>query len=157
MAHNEIKIRVAVKNDLPVLLKFEQEVVTAERPFDPTIRNSDVNYYDLGELMSNPRAIVMVACVGEQIVASGYALEKIARTYLDHTTYAYLGFMYTDPAFRGKGVNGKIISNLQEWASTMGLTEIRLHVYSENEPAIRAYEKVGFKNHMVEMRLRTKS
>ena len=153
----EIKIREAIKNDLRVLLQFEQEVVKAERPMDPTIKNSDVNYYDLEALISNPRAIVLVACEGKKIVASGYALEKPARPYLDHKTYAYLGFMYTDPAYRGQGVNGKIITELQEWASSVGLTEIRLHVYTENEPAIRAYEKVGFNKHMIEMRLRTKS
>lgn len=152
----KISIREAIQNDLPVLLQYEQEVVKAERPFDPTIRNSDVTYYDIDALMSNPRAIVLVACDGEKIVATGYALEKPARLYLDHETFAYLGFMYTNPDYRGKGINGKIVSRLKEWASSVGLIEIRLHVYSENEPAIRAYEKVGFKNHMVEMRLHTK-
>jgi len=29
-------------------------------------------------------------------------------------------------------------------------------VYSENVPAIRAYEKKGFERHKIEMRLRTK-
>ena len=130
---NEIKIREAVKNDLPVLLQFEQQVVKAERPFDPTIKNSDVSYYDLEALILNPRAIVLVACEEEKIVASGYAVEKPARPYLDHKTYAYLGFMYTEPAYRGQGINGKIVTSLQEWASSVGLTEIRLHVYSENE------------------------
>ncbi|MDO6472996.1 GNAT family N-acetyltransferase [Maribacter sp. 1_MG-2023] len=155
--NNEITIREAVKSDIPVLLQHEQEVVKAERPMDPTIRDSGVKYYDLNALMENPRAIVMVACDGDKIVATGYALEKPARTYLDHETFAYLGFMYTDPEFRGKGINGKIVSALQDWSTNKGLTEIRLHVYSENEPAIRAYEKKGFKRHMIEMRLRTKS
>jgi GNAT superfamily N-acetyltransferase len=151
----QITIREAVKSDLPVLLKFEQEVVKAERPFDPTIRESDVNYYDLNALMNNPRATVLVACDGDKIVSSGYGLEKPARPYLDHETFAYLGFMFTDHAYRGKGINGLIISGLKDWASKMGLIEIRLHVYTENEPAIKAYEKVGFKKHMIEMRLRT--
>ncbi|MGB5500466.1 MAG: GNAT family N-acetyltransferase, partial [Maribacter sp.] len=31
--------------------------------------------------------------------------------------------------------------------------EIRLTVYDENHAAIRAYEKVGFKKHIIEMRL----
>ena len=155
--NNEIRIREAVKSDLPILLGFEQEVVKAERPFDPTIRESNVNYYDLNALMDNPRATVLVACDGDKIVASGYGLEKPARHYLDHETFAYLGFMYTDPAYRGKGINGIIVNALQDWASEMGLMEIRLHVYSDNEPAIRAYEKGGFKRHMIEMRLRTES
>lgn len=157
MINQEISIREAVIEDLPVLLQHEQGVVTSERPFDSTIRNSDVTYYDLNALISNSRALVLVACDGEKIVATGYALEKPARHYLDHETFAYFGFMYTDPEYRGRGINGKIISGLQEWASSLGLAEIRLHVYSENEPAICAYEKVGFKKHMIEMRLRTKS
>ncbi|APQ16500.1 GNAT family N-acetyltransferase [Maribacter hydrothermalis] len=153
--NSEIRIREAVKSDLPILLGFEQEVVIAERPFDPTIRESNVNYYDLNGLMDNPRATVLVACDEDKIVASGYGLEKPARHYLDHETFAYLGFMYTDPTYRGKGINGMIVNGLQDWASEMGLIEIRLHVYSDNEPAIRAYEKGGFKKHMIEMRLRT--
>lgn len=155
--NTEITIREAVENDLPVLLQYEQGVVKAERPFDPTIKEADVTYYDLDALMANPRAIVLVACDGDKIVATGYALEKPARHYLDHDTFAYLGFMYTDPEYRGKGINGKIISGLQDWCTKAGLTEIRLHVYCENEPAIKAYEKVGFKRHMIEMRLRTES
>ena len=152
-----IIIREAVLEDLPILLLHEQEVVIAERPFDPTIRNNDVTYYDLEALMSNPRAIVLVACDGKKIIATGYALEKPARHFLDHKNYAYFGFMYTDPDYRGRGINGKIMNGLQKWATSVGLVEIRLHVYSENEPAIRAYEKFGFKQHMVEMRLRTES
>jgi len=155
--NQEISIREAVKEDLPILLKYEQEVVKAERPLDPTIKNSKVTYYDLEALISNPRALVLVACDGDRIVGTGYALEKPARHYLDHEAYAYLGFMYTDPAYRGRGINGDIINGLKKWANEHGLIEFRLTVYSENEPALRAYEKVGFKKHMVEMRLRTKS
>ncbi|SIR38299.1 GNAT family N-acetyltransferase [Maribacter ulvicola] len=155
--NNEITIREAVQSDVPVLLQYEQGVVKAERPMDPTIRDGEVTYYDLEALMENPRATVMVACDGKKIVATGYALEKPARSYLDHETFAYLGFMYTDPEYRGKGINGKIVNALQEWSTNAGLTEIRLHVYCENEPAIRAYEKKGFKRHMIEMRLRTES
>ena len=151
--NNEITIREALKNDVPVLLQYEQEVVKAERPMDPTIRNNDVQYYDLDALIENPRATLMVACDGDKIVATGYALEKQARPYLDHETYAYLGFMYTHPDFRGKGVNGMVVESLREWSLSKGLTEIRLTVYDENMPAIKAYEKMGFKKHIIEMRI----
>ncbi|MDO1511942.1 GNAT family N-acetyltransferase [Maribacter confluentis] len=151
-----LKIREANLDDLVVLREYEQEVIKAERPMDPTIKNEKVTYYDLEALMSNPRAIIIVACDQEKIVGTGYALEKPARPYLDHTHYAYLGFMYTHPSYRGKGVNGKIMNRLSQWASTNGLSELRLTVYSGNQPALRAYEKVGFNNHMIEMRLRTK-
>lgn len=151
---SEINIREAVNEDLSTLLLCEQEVIKAERPFDPTIKKEEVTYYDLEALLSNPRAIVLVACDGDKIVATGYGLEKTARHYLDHETYAYLGFMYTDPAYRGKGINADIVSGLKKWAKMLGLNELRLTVYNENEPALRAYEKVGFQKHIVEMRLR---
>ncbi|VXB12346.1 GNAT family N-acetyltransferase [Maribacter litoralis] len=153
--NNEIEIREAVKSDLPVLRLHEQEVVNAERPMNPTIKESGVVYYDLEALIENPRATVLVACHDDKIVATGYALEKPARDYLDHETFAYLGFMFTDPAYRGRGLNGKIIDALIDWATNAGLTEIKLDVYSDNDSAIRAYEKKGFKRHMIEMRLRT--
>ena len=149
-----IIIREATKADLPVLLRCEQEVILAEIPFDPTIKRGKVTYYDLLGLMENAMATVLVACHGNTIVATGYALEKPARHYLDHDTYAYLGFMFTQPEYRGRGINGKIIEKLKAWALSKGLTELRLTVYEENEPALKAYEKVGFQKHIVEMRMR---
>jgi len=107
----------------------------------------------LEELISSDNAEVVVAISKSQIVSSGYALVKEAKPYLDHNEYAYLGFMYTHPDFRGQGINSKILDALQSWSHEKGLSEIRLTVYDENPGAIRAYEKFGFKKHLIEMRL----
>lgn len=149
-------IRDAQLKDLPVLKAFEQELIKAERPFDPTIRPDPVSYYDLEEYVKSERVKVVVAEVDKSIVSSGYAYAKQARTYLDHEQYAYLGFMYTKPEFRGKGINQKVVEKLMDWAKKNQLKEVRLTVYNDNIPAIRAYEKVGFKNHINEMRVRLK-
>ena len=147
-------IREATRQDIPVLQSFEQGLIRDERPFDPTIRQDPVNYYDLEDLIGDAQARVVVAEYDGQVVASGYAIRKIPRHYLDHDAYAYLGFMYTRPDFRGLGINGKIIEDLREWARKQGLIEVRLTVYVDNRPAIRAYEKAGFSQHIMEMRLR---
>lgn len=146
-------IRTATLEDLPVLLAFEQEIIKAERPFDVTIKEDPVSYYDLGQMIQDPNSMVVVAEVDNKIVASGYAIPKKARHYLDHEWYAYLGFMYTDEAYRGRGINAQIVESLKQWSFQNGLKEIRLTVYSDNLPAIKAYEKVGFKKHIIEMRL----
>ncbi len=148
-----IKIREATGKDLPILLEFEQGVIQAERPFDVTIKPAPVYYYDLNELIDSDRALVVVALVGTEIVSCGYAMFKQARPYLDHKDYAYLGFMFTRSDFRGKGINAKILDVLKDWAYKRGLDEIRLTVYDENIPALKAYEKYGFKKHIIEMRL----
>lgn len=153
MASIQVNIRKAELKDLSVLLEFEQEIIKAERPFDVTIKNGPISYYDIGEMIKDPKACVVVAEVHDKIVASGYAIPKKARHYLDHEFYAYLGFMYTDEDFRGMGINAQIVDELKQWAQKEGYREIRLTVYNENLPAIKAYEKVGFKKHIIEMRL----
>jgi GNAT superfamily N-acetyltransferase len=59
-----------------------------------------------------------------------------------------MGFMYTDPRHRGKGVNA-VIEALKEWCRSQNITELRLDVYHDNPSAIRAYEKAGFKKHLL--------
>ncbi len=147
-------VRKAQLRDLPELLEFEQKLIEAERPFDPTIRKSPVNYYDLKAFLLDEQVGVYVAEYEGRLISSGYGIARKARHYLDHKEYAYLGFMYTLPEFRGKGVNKMILKELQDWAKSMGLIELRLTVYEDNLPAIKAYEKAGFRKHIVEMRLR---
>ncbi|MDC6366003.1 MULTISPECIES: GNAT family N-acetyltransferase [Flavobacteriaceae] len=153
MASDSLKIREATLGDLQILLGFEQEIIKAERPFDITIKEDPISYYDLKQMILDDDKCVLVAENENVIVASGYAVPKRARHYLNHEFYAYLGFMYTHPDFRGQGINAKITEALKQWSYENGYKEIRLTVYSNNIPAIKAYEKVGFKKHIIEMRL----
>lgn len=152
-ASGHIHIRPATTADLQTLYIFEQGVITAERPMDPTIKEGPVNYYDLPAMIASPDVQLLVAELDGQLIGSGYArIEPADRHYLIYTRYAYLGFMYVDPAHRGKGVNRLIIAALTEWARSRNITELRLEVYYTNESAIRAYEKAGFIRHMITMR-----
>lgn len=153
MPLHKVNIRPATMHDLPLLLKFEQEIINAERPFDVTIKKGAVSYYDIEAMIQDPQACIVVAEIEKKVVASGYAIPKKARHYLDHEYYAYLGFMYTDQQYRGKGINAMIVDELKKWSESAGFNEIRLTVYNDNLSAIKAYEKVGFKKHIIEMRL----
>jgi len=150
---NEIHIRPATSADLPLLLEFEQGVIAAERPFDPTIRPHPTRYYDLRGMLTDPDVCLLVAEQQQQLVGSGYARIKEAKPFNRHSHYAYLGFMYVLPSFRGRGINGLLIDALKQWALSKGLHEMRLEVYYDNAAAIRAYEKAGFTKHMIEMRI----
>lgn len=149
----EILIRPATLADLPILLHFEQGVITAERPFNPTIRPGNINYYNIPGMIEADHIQLLVAEERGELIASGYArIEPADRHYLTYSQRGYLGFMYTDPAHRGKGVNQRIVAALGEWVASRGIVELVLEVYSDNEPAIRAYEKAGFKRHLITMR-----
>lgn len=147
-------VRTATLADLNILLSFEQEIIRAERPFDDTLGQDPINYYDLRQLIMLEGATVMVAELDSMIVGSGYALIRDAKPYLDHKKYTYLGFMYTDSDHRGKGVNKAVVDALVLWSKSRGIPEVRLRVYNDNTSAIRAYGKAGFKKHILEMRLR---
>ncbi len=153
MTASGFTIRNATLEDLPILLNFEQELILAERPFDVTLKEDPISYYDIKQMILDEHASVVVAEMEGQVIASGYAIPKKARHYLNHEYYAYLGFMYTHPDFRGRGVNAKIVEVLKKWSTEQGFKEMRLTVYSDNIPALKAYEKVGFKKHIMEMRL----
>ena len=146
-------IRIATLKDLTVLLRFEQGVIEAERPFDPTIKEGEITYYDISELITSPNSEVFVAEIENEIVASGYAKIKTDRHYLKHKKQGYLGFMYVSEDHRGKQLNKYIIDALMQWCKSRNIFEIRLDVYDDNIPALSAYQKVGFKKHMINMRL----
>lgn len=149
----DYSIRSAELSDIEVLLAFEQGIVQYERKYDPTLAEDPITYYDIAELIASDNAEVVVVVYDSEIIASGYAKIMQALPYLDHEKYSYLGFMYTHANFRGKGLNKMIVDSLKKWSISKGLKEIRLTVYNDNSDAIRAYEKVGFKKHLIEMRI----
>lgn len=139
-------------NDLDTLLQFEQGIMAAERPFDPTLKPT-THYYDIPEMINADHIELLVAESNEQLIGCGYARIESSKHYLQHPEHSYLGFMYTDPLHRGKGVNKMIIGSLKQWSLSRNITEMRLEVYYQNVAAIKAYEKVGFIRHMIEMRM----
>ena len=149
----QIITRTATLADLDTLLEFEQGIIQTERPFDPTLKDGYINYYDIAAMIQAPHVEVLVAETSSEIVGSGYARIEDSKIYLKHPKHAYLGFMYVKPEYRGKGVNKQVIAALQQWAIGRGITEFRLDVYSDNLPAVKAYEKICFIKHLIEMRM----
>ena len=148
-----IEIRKAIETDIEILLNFEKGIIETERPFDYTLKDGKIHYYDLIELIRDKKAEVLVAVVNNEIVGSGYAKTLAAKPYQKYKEYAYLGFMYVKPDFRGQGINQKILHELVDWAKDQNLTEVRLEVYDENTIAKKSYLKAGFKPNLLEMRI----
>ena len=129
--------RPALAADLDVLLGFEQGVIGAERPFDPTLKEGDIRYYDIPGMIESPQVNLIVTFNEDQLVGCDYARIESSKDYLQH---------------RQHGINRLIINELKLWAKEKGITELRLEVYVKNTAAINAYIKAGFAEHMIEMR-----
>jgi GNAT superfamily N-acetyltransferase len=148
-----IKIRDATIFDLKTLLHFEQMLINEERPFDNTLKPTNTSYYDFQEMLDNTDVKLVVAEINDEIISTGYARIKNAECFLTYKKFAFLGFMYVLPNWRGKGINKKIIQMLIKWSISRDINEVRLDVYYKNNAAINAYMKLGFINHVLEMRL----
>lgn len=139
--------------DLPTLKEFEQELINIERRFDTTIQSDPVNYYNICDMIESTDTEVAIAKIDNEIVACGYARIKTARSYTPFERCVIVGFLYVDSAYRGNEIVGKILDHLIKWARKNQLSEVYLEVYPENVSAVHAYEKHGFKPHLLEMRL----
>jgi len=148
-----IIIRSAIERDLSTLKSFEQGIIEAERPYDDTLKADPISYYDIHAMMLSPDSEVAVAEVDGVCIASGYVTKKQSLDYVMHEYHAFIGFLYVDPNYRGKGINKQILNHLFDWARNNNLPDVHLTVYPENVPAMKAYEKAGFKPHLLEMRL----
>ncbi|MDO6744755.1 GNAT family N-acetyltransferase [Tenacibaculum soleae] len=147
-----IKTRKATLIDLPILLEFEQALINFERPFDATLKDEKISYYDIKAMILSDEVAVIVAVDNEKVVGSGYGRIQEAKPYLKHQNMIYLGFMFVANSHRGKGINKLIIDDLYTWAISNNIYEVRLDVYADNPSAIRAYEKAGFRKHLLNMR-----
>ncbi|MGB2305985.1 MAG: GNAT family N-acetyltransferase [Flavobacteriaceae bacterium] len=154
MSQSKIKIRAAVSSDLKILKEFEQEVIRYERSFAKNLKQDPIVYYKLEDYIERSDVQVLVATLNDKAVGSGYAMIKDSEPFKTPEKYVYLGFMFVVPEQRGKGINGLIINELLNWVKEKKLTEVQLDVYAENESAISAYEKIGFKSDLLKMRLR---
>tara|TARA_B100000941_G_C28420100_1_gene508337 strand:- start:78 stop:578 length:501 start_codon:yes stop_codon:yes gene_type:complete len=150
-----ITLRQAISRDLNTLKAFEQLLIKFEKTLTPTLKNSHINYYDLEAYIKNPEVSVVVAVENEELIASGYGLIQKNLPYKNPDKYILLGFMYVIPAFRGMGINKKVIEYLIEWGNSKGINEFKLDVYSQNTSAIKAYQKLGFSSELFNMRLNT--
>ncbi len=151
-------IRPAKIEDLVTLLDFEQKIIEAERPMDPTLKTEEkINYYSIKDYILSTHTEVVVADIDGEIVGSGYGQIRDRKEFFKQKQLGYIGFMYVKEEHRGKGISQAIITYLCNWFKIKGLEEIRLTVYDKNPRAIRAYEKSGFEKHLIEMRLDLKN
>ena len=149
-----MKIRLARKEEIQILLNFEQELVEFERSFDSTLKDGKISYYDILSRINSKDSCVLVADVNGELVGSGFIDIVKSKPYLKHKYFGSFGFFYVKKEYRGKGVNKSILSKLIEWSKTRNIYEVRLQVYDKNINAKSAYLKYGFEPNLLEMRLK---
>jgi ribosomal protein S18 acetylase RimI-like enzyme len=79
-----------------------------------------------------------------------YAIETNDRfvatvSWIKHPDYGdYIVGVWTDPDYRGKGLNRMLFEQIFADAKERGVEKITLHVNVEQESALRSYQNLGF-------------
>ncbi len=151
-----ISVRIATHKDISILLEFEQGLIEAERPMDHLLKIGKTNYYNLPKMLDNDNIAMVIAEIDGKPVGCGYAKIIKALQCFTYEYFSYLGFMYTVPEARQKGVNKAVVAYLYEWSASRGVYEARLDVYPNNTAAIKSYEKSRMKTglHIIRVDLR---
>src|SRR3989338_336880 len=88
-----MNIRKATLDDFSALHLLQQKLVRHERPFDPTIKEGDVEYYDLKHLIVSEKAQFLVAEIGGSIVGCGFGELRKDVPYSVNKHIGYIGLM----------------------------------------------------------------
>ena len=96
------------------------------------------NYNILKEELKSKNSKYIIAIINREIV--GFAGIKII---LDESDIMNI---VTKKNYRNKGIGSLLLENLITISNNLNLNSITLEVNEENMPAIRLYEKFGFRN-----------
>ena len=88
--------------------------------------------------LKNPFSKYIVAKIGNEIVGFAGVIDTVDRLEITN--------IVVKKNFRKNGIGNILLQNLINFAKEKGKTEISLEVNNINEPAIKLYEKNGFKS-----------
>jgi len=150
-----ISIRKARLTDIPLLARLESEfdrdertTVLKENPrLKPYLRaDSTVRFKSQRMLtwIASRNALVLIAEVDS--VPCGFSVQWMGTQTLPYRPkrFGYVGIMFVQRSYRGRGVSSMMIKEAQSWFATRKVEHIMLTVLTDNKDALAIYEKWGF-------------
>lgn len=123
------QIRPATRADLTALVALENSSFDTDR-----LARRNFQY-----MLSKANSALLVARVGNTI--AGYILVL----FHDGTSLARIYSIALDPAFRGQGIGDALVEAAEKVARDEDCAWMRLEVRPDNVPAIRLYERHGYR------------
>lgn len=134
-----LEIRMATEDDLPIILRFIQDLAVYERLRDKCVANLDKLRKTL--FTSPPAAEVLIARLDGEPV--GFALFFSSYSTFLAQRGIYLEDLFVDPAARGKGVGLALLASLARLAVERDCGRLEWAVLDWNRLAIDFYERLG--------------
>jgi GNAT superfamily N-acetyltransferase len=141
MKTDNFAIRVAIVDDLPIILELIRALATYERaPNEVTATEQGLVEVLFGD---KPAAEVLLAFENETAVGFAVFFHNFS-TWLGRPGL-YLEDLFVKPEHRGKGYGRALLIHLAKIARERGCGRMEWAVLGWNEPAIEFYRKLGAK------------
>lgn len=138
---NNLKIRFATENDVPLILQFIKELAEYERLLHEVVATEEELRNTL--FGSKSPAEVILGYVNEKPVAFALFFHNYS-TFLAKRGL-YLEDLYVKPEARGQGIGRMMLSYLAKLAVERNCGRFEWWVLDWNEPAIQLYKQLGAK------------
>ena len=123
-----MRIRLAEKKDLPMLLELENICIKEEKFCEKRWEY----------LLIKAKSLVFVASIGKNIVGSAVVLLR------KHTSSARIYILNVHPAFRRRGIGGSLIDTILKFLKEKGYNKITIETGINNQAALNLYISRGF-------------
>ena len=129
---SQILLRNYRSSDLDAIVRLDESCFPAAFRFD---RNSMQTFAE------QPNAVCLIAeAAGEEI--AGFVLVHLQRSAKGHC--GYLVTLDVAASFRHEGIARRLMIAVETRIAAEGALQMKLHVFTENEVAIRFYERLGY-------------
>ena len=106
-----------------------------ERPYDPKMFSRETS-----DFLKNPRSNIFLALEDSAPIGYLQAIGRSARR-IRHVVSINIAILQ---AYTGKGIGAKLFTATEEWAKQIGIKRLELSVMTNNVPAQKLYERLGF-------------
>lgn len=144
-----IKVRPATEADHPFILSLLPRFAENLPPWRTPAQIVSRTEHELLESFGKDEDLVIIA-EDEQRQPLGFVRLAIRPDFFSVGFRGYVAELAVTPAGEGRGVAQVLMAVAQDWAHTLKLEVLSLHVFATNGRARRFYEKLGFQPEVVE-------
>jgi len=136
-----ISIRKATAADVEALVPLLADLFSIEADFRPDVERQRRG---LALLLAAPaQSLVLVAERGGEVV--GMVTVQLVVSTAEGALSGLLEDMVVAPAARGRGIGRRLLEAAEGWTRERGATRLQLLADRENGPALRFYERMGWR------------
>lgn len=141
MSNPTFLIERARTEDIPALADLVALLFAIESDFSA---DKSCQRRGLELLLSQPgdRATILVARAGASVV--GMASAQLVVSTAEGAFSAWVEDVIVQESFRGRGIAGQLLGELEHWARGHGATRLQLLADRDNQPALEFYRRLGW-------------